>query len=169
MIVNADKIGNGQSALKTKFQRELLEHWREIQENRQFPEKRHFRPQKFPKFLPQLAIVSIEGDADFGERLTGTTVSEILNDDHLVAPDNPGVQRIVREMLVKAQQAQAPIYFKGTLQPEESRYIPFTALILPFSHTSDEDTLDTLMLAFDFSSERRIDHTPSLERSSNGL
>lgn len=161
MIENADQIGESLPAFEAKFQQELLEHWREIQHNRRYPDKREFRPQKFPKFLPQLAIVSVNGDHDYDDRLTGATVSEVLrlsgHHDRLVAPADASVRKIVHNMLDYASKADGPIYFKGQFHPKESARISFTALVLPFSHNGDEDVLDTLMLAFEFNRERQIE------------
>ncbi|SDD55623.1 PAS domain-containing protein [Kordiimonas lacus] len=167
MIENADSIGNDQPALEARFQQDLLNHWREIQHNRKYPDKREFRPQKFPKFLPQLAIVSIAGSNDYDDRLTGATVSEVLKlqgtHDRLVSPPDAAVKQIIHDMLNRASKANGPIYFKGNFQPAESASIPFTALVLPFSHNGDADVLDTLMLAFDFSKTRKLELVFPLE------
>ncbi len=161
MIENADDIGKEPPAFEARFQQDLLNHWREIQHNRKYPDKREFRPQKFPKFLPQLAIVSINETNDYDDRLTGATVSEVLkldrNQARLVSPPDGAVKTIIHDMLDRAAKANGPIYFKGNFQPAESASIPFTALVLPFSHNGDADVLDTLMLAFDFSKKRKLE------------
>jgi|GEM_PF-1431297 len=163
MIENADNIDKEPPAFEARFQQDLLNHWREIQHNRKFPDKREFRPQKFPKFLPQLAIVSICGSNDYDDRLTGATVSEVLKLDRshgrLVSPPDGAVKTIIHDMLDRAAKANGPIYFKGNFQPAESASIPFTVLVLPFSHNGDADVLDTLMLAFDFSKRRKLEIT----------
>ncbi|MFC4346936.1 PAS domain-containing protein [Kordiimonas lipolytica] len=163
MIENADNIGESQTAFDARFQQDLLDHWREIQHNRKYPDKREFRPQKFPKFLPQLAIVSINGTEKFDDRLTGATVSEVLrlkgNHDRLVSPPDGAVKSIIHNMLSQASKAKGPVYFRGNFQPADSPTIPFTALVLPFSHNGDEDVLDTLMLAFDFSKKQKLELT----------
>lgn len=157
MIQNAQSLGTDQTVVETRFQRELLEHWRSIQLDRRFPDKKSFRPQKFPRFLPQLAIVSINGGR-FDDRLTGETVSEVLRlsetDDTLVAPRDEGVRRVIAHILGDAVKATGPIYFKGELTPNGSNTVDFTALVLPFSKEARDEEPDTLMLAFDFSRRR---------------
>ncbi|NVJ97655.1 MAG: PAS domain-containing protein [Alphaproteobacteria bacterium] len=161
MIENADKIGTEGAVKGSRFQQDLLDHWRDIQQSRRFPDKRAFRPQKFPKFLPQLAIVSVNDHKEFDDRLTGAAVSEVLKlnsqDDRLVAAPDTSIRTLMLDILGRAIDAREPIYFKGRFRPDASSAIPFTALVLPFSHNGDEDILDTLMLAFDFSKEHRME------------
>lgn len=164
MIENADKICAANPAPGVKFQQELLAHWRDIQQNRRFPDKRKFRPQKFPKFLPQLAIVSVNADQKFEDRLTGATVAETLRlkgqHDRLVAPIDVPTRAVMQDILGRGAKADGPIYIRGKFKQENSCGISFSALVLPFSHNSDEDILDTLMLAFDFSRDRHIELAP---------
>ncbi len=161
MIEDATKIEGDLPVEPGAFQAEILDHWREIQHGRRYPDKREFRPQKFPRFLPQLAIVSVNGEDDYDDRLTGATVLEVLrlskSHDRLVDPADGNVRELVRNMLSSTAKADAPMYFKGQFQPEETRPIDFTALVLPFSHNGDADVLDTMMLAFDFSKRQSIE------------
>ena len=155
MIVDAYNIADDQPAFEASFQEQMLSHWRQIQNNRRFPDKRKFRPQNFPKFLPQLAMVSMDHDKKFDDRLTGETVSEVLrleeSGSKLVRPADAGIRAIVETMLEDATRADGPLYFKGSFKLSESSSVDFTALILPFSHDDMEDEMDTLMLAFNFS------------------
>ncbi len=163
MIQNTQPLGTDQTVIETKFQRDLLEHWRSIQMDRRYPEKKAFRPQKFPKFLPQLAIVSIKA-GHFDDRLTGATVSEVLrlSDSHntLVSPRDENIRSVMTGILVDAVKATGPVYFKGELTPTGSSPIDFTALVLPFSQRAFDEEPDTLMLAFDFSRRGSDDNAP---------
>lgn len=163
MIQNTQSLGTDQTVVETKFQRDLLEHWHSIQTDRKYPDKKAFRPQKFPKFLPQLAIVSIEG-GHFDDRLTGATVSEVLrlsgSSDTLVAPRDENIRTVMTNILVDAFKATGPIYFKGELTPTGRSPVDFTALVLPFSKLALDEVPDTLMLAFDFSRRTSDDNIP---------
>jgi hypothetical protein len=155
MIENAHKIAEDNPAIRAKFQEQILEHWQQIQQNRRYPLKRDFRPQMFPRYLPQLAIVEVEDSEHFTDRLTGTTVSEVLRlsagRERLVAPSDENISNVVRSMLGKTSEEEQPMYFEGTFEPEESTAFDFTALVLPFSVDDPEDEMETLLLAFDFS------------------
>ena len=160
MIEYATKIDSEFSLRPGAFQAEIYEHWCQIKHDRHYPDKREFRPQKFPRFLPQMAIVSVAGSEDFGDRLTGATILEVLklkkSSDRLVDPADANVRSVVRTMLREAAKATAPMYFKGQFNPLDATPIDFTALVLPFSHNGEQDILDTLMLAFDFTKHRSI-------------
>lgn len=116
--------------------------------------KRDFRPQMFPKYLPQLAIVSVEGEQGFTERLTGSTVSEVLRlntgDAPFVAPSDKNISKVVHNILGKANKAKGPMYFEGILEPQTSISVNFSALVLPFSYEAEADRMDSLLLAFEF-------------------
>lgn len=161
MIEDATKIEDELPVEPGAFQAEILDHWREIQQGRRYPDKREFRPQKFPRFLPQLAIVSVNGENDYDDRLTGATVLEVLQinktQGRFVDPSDGNIRELVRDMLSSTAKADAPMYFKGQFRPEETRPIDFTALVLPFSHNGDADVLDTMMVAFDFSKRQSIE------------
>ncbi|TNE63068.1 MAG: PAS domain-containing protein [Alphaproteobacteria bacterium] len=154
MIQDALQIGDDRPALQAPFQEQILDHWHQIRKGRHFPDKRDFRPQKFPKFLPQLAIVSVAEGSAYEDRLTGTTVSEVLRlgsgARRLVAPADLQVRETVALILDTASRADRPMYFRGIFTPARDAAIDFTVLVLPFSHNGDADVLDTLLLAFDF-------------------
>lgn len=160
MIENAHKIVEEKPPLRAEFQEEILEHWRQIQQDKRYPSKRDFRPQNFPKFLPQLAIVSVEDSEHFTDRLTGTTVSEVLRlsagREQLVAPSDENISDVVRSMLGQTSTNEQPMYFEGKFTPETSQSIGFSALVLPFSLDSDGDAMEALLLAFDFSKNRPL-------------
>ncbi|WP_025896042.1 PAS domain-containing protein [Kordiimonas gwangyangensis] len=58
MIELSFKIEDRQTLQKASFLADIFGHWYEIREDRHFPDKRNFRPQKFAKFLPQIAMVT---------------------------------------------------------------------------------------------------------------
>jgi len=155
MIENAHKINDEKPAFQAPFQDEILEHWQQIQKNRRYPSKRDFRPQNFPRHLPQLALVDIDDDEHFTDRLTGTTITEVLRlsagREQLVAPSDENISDVVRSMLDQTTTHEQPMYFEGKLTPETSQTIDFSALILPFSYDTESEEMATLLLAFSFS------------------
>lgn len=160
MIENAHKIDEDEPEFQAEFQAQILEHWREIQQDKRYPSKKDFRPQNFPKHLPQLAIVSVEDSESFTDRLTGTTVSEVLRlsagREQLAAPSDENISEVVRTMLGRTSSEEEPMYFEGTFTPETSQAIDFSALVLPFSFDAKGDDLDTLLLAFEFNKSRPL-------------
>jgi len=160
MIESAHKITNEKPAFKAEFQEKILEHWQQIQQDRRYPSRKDFRPQNFPKFLPQLAIVSVDDSEKFTDRLTGTTVSEVLRlsagQEQLVAPSDENISEVVRSMLGQTSMHEQPMYFEGKFTPEANQSIDFSALVLPFSYDAKSDELDTLLLAFDFNKSRGL-------------
>ncbi|WP_262691363.1 PAS domain-containing protein [Kordiimonas aestuarii] len=161
MIETSFKIEDNLALQNGAFHKDIFNHWREILHGRRYPNQREFRPQKFPKYLPQIAIVSVSGVDEYDDRLTGDTVLEVLrlrqNHDRLVEPHDENVREVVRAMLNESALAGTPMYFKGKFQPDGAKPIDFTALVLPFSHNDETDILDTMMLAFDFSKHDRIE------------
>jgi len=155
MIKRSHRLDEETPAFQAEFQVEILEHWQEIQQDRRYPSKQDFRPQNFPKYLPQLAIVSVDESENFTDRLTGTTVSEVLKlsagREQLVAPSEEKISDVVQHMLGQATNSAQPMYFEGDFTPETSVSIEFSALVLPFSYDSGTDNMDTLLLAFNFS------------------
>jgi len=155
MIESVHKINDKKPPFQAPFQEEILEHWQEIQQDRRYPSKRDFRPQNFPRFLPQLALVDIGDKEHFTDRLTGTTVSEVLRlsagREQLVAPSDENISEVVQSMLDQATNHEQPMYFEGKFTPETSQSIDFSALILPFSYDTESEDMDTLLLAFNFS------------------
>jgi hypothetical protein len=164
MIDTSFKIEDRLSLQKSTFQVEVFDHWREIRGDRIFPDKRDFRPQKFPKFLSQIAMVAVLDGKSYEDRLTGDMIIEVLrlrqNHDRLVAPTDPAIRNVVHSMLDAASLALAPMYFKGRFLPQNANPTDFSALVLPFSHNGMADLLDTVMLAFDFSKHSAIDLHP---------
>lgn len=160
MIETSFKIRDRLNLHKATFQADIFDHWREIRGSGTFPDKRDFRPQRFPKFLPQIAIIAIT-DHGFEDRLTGDMVIEVLrlrqNHDPLAAPSDPAVRDTVLGILNAAVQARSPMYFKGRFLLANANPVDFSALALPFSHSDTPDRLDTVMLAFDFSKHNALD------------
>jgi len=161
MIENAHKICDEKPIFQAEFQELILEHWQQIQQNRRYPSKKDFRPQNFPKYLPQLAIVSVEECGEhFTDRLTGTTVSEVLRlsagREQLAAPSDENIKDVVKSMLGQASDNEQPMYFEGKFKPQASQEVGFSALVLPFSFDSKGDELDTLLLAFNFNQNRPL-------------
>lgn len=144
------------------FQGRLLQHWVDIRGNRTFPLKKDFRPQLFPNFLPQFAIIKLASSIEkYESRLLGTAVMEILgissSKDHILATQNPYLSDILKEMLEKAVNAGKPSLYRMTHNYDQrlSRF-DFTTLTLPFSVSPKEDGPEILILAFDFSESRDV-------------
>ncbi len=142
-------------AFQAEFQEHILEHWQQIQQDKRFPSKRDFRPQNFPKYLPQLAIVAVDENETYADRLTGTAVSEILKladgEEQLVAPSNENVRKVIKNILDQAKNSDHPVYFEGKFTLESNRPIGFSVLVLPFSLDEPHEKIDSLLLAFNFS------------------
>lgn len=155
MIESAHKINDAKPVFQASFQHEILEHWQQIQRDRRYPAKRDFRPQNFPRHLPQLALVDVDGDEHFTDRLTGTTIAEVLRlsagREQLVAPSDENISDVVQSMLDQTTTHEQPMYFEGKFTPETSQAIDFSALILPFSCDTESQKMATLLLAFSFS------------------
>ena len=161
MIELSFKIEDRQTLQKASFLADIFGHWCEIREDRRFPDKRNFRPQKFPKFLPQIAMVTRTADGTYEDRLTGDMVVEVLrlrqSHSSLTQATDSYVRDIVHGMLDATAHADAPMYFKGKFRPEHISPIDFTSLVLPFSYSGAAEVLDTIMLAFDFSKHGTIE------------
>lgn len=161
MIENAHKINDKKPAFQAPFQEEILEHWQQIQQDRRYPSKRDFRPQNFPRVLPQLALVDIDDDEHFTDRLTGTTIAEVLRlsagREQLVTPSDENISLVVRSMLDQTTTNAQPMYFEGKFTPDTTQSIDFSALILPFSYDTESEEMDTLLLAFNFSGSVVLD------------
>jgi hypothetical protein len=161
MIETSFKIEDRLSLQKTTFQVDIFDHWREIKGEHTFPDKRDFRPQKFPKALSQIAMVAVLDGESYEDRLTGDMIIEVLrlrqNNDRLVTPSDPAIRDVVQGMLDAAYHALAPMYFKGRFLPQNSNPVDFSSLVLPFSHNGTHEILDTMMLVFDFSKHSAID------------
>lgn len=160
MIETAQKIDENDLHFQAEFQQKILEHWRDIQQNKRYPSKKDFRPQNFPKYLPQLAIVSVEDSENYTDRLTGTTVSEVLRvsagREQIVAPSDKKLSDVVRAMLGQASKEEKPMYFQGNFAPNTNQDTAFSALVLPFSYDAQGDELDSLLLAFDFKNPKPL-------------
>jgi len=158
MIKSAEKINGTTPEFQASFQGRLFEHWKQIQQGSRYPSKRDFRPQMFPKYLPQIAIVSVEDQEHFKDRLTGSTVSEVLrlnaSQENLAHPSDERISEVVRSMLGQTSAEDSPMYFRGTFEPETHAAIDFSALILPFRQEEARDHADLLLLAFDFGLSR---------------
>jgi hypothetical protein len=154
MIKVAHKIADCKPVFQAKFQEHILEHWQQIQQGKRYPTKSDFRPQNFPKYLSQLAIVAVDDNEQYTDRLTGTTVSEVLRlstgQQQLAARSDQNIHAVVKTMLGQTCCSQEPMYFEGNFVPEASQPIRFSALVLPFSLDEKGDDIDALLLAFDF-------------------
>ena len=156
MIENIHRIGPDCPTFQAGFQSQILNHWKEIQSEDSFPLKRKFRPQKFTSVLSQLAIVGIDSEERFFDRLTGGTISEILKlpnaGNALTSPPDENIHTLMQLMLKEARNISEPIYFTGRFSPNGRPAIDFSILILPFAD-NDDNKLDQLLLAFDFSQQ----------------
>ncbi|MCJ9430247.1 PAS domain-containing protein [Kordiimonas marina] len=145
---------NNRPAFRAPFQADMLDHWHQIRNGQRFPRKRDFRPQMFPKFLPQLAIVSVTEKSRFQDRLIGTTICEVLKltspDDRLIPFRDAKINQTLTAILEASTEHCEPLYFEGQFMPDDARPIPFSALVLPFSQEGEPDSLSSLLLAFDF-------------------
>lgn len=167
MLENAQKISEEKPEFLAKFQEKILEHWHQIAKDKCYPSKQDFRPQNFPKYLPQLAIVSVDGDNNFAARLTGNTVSEVLlhstGRSTLVNEAADHASCVVRNMLGQTNRSQKPMYFEGKFLRNQddpsctTHTVEFSALVLPFSQNSKSKNIDSLLLAFDFSKRAQLE------------
>jgi len=167
MLENSTKIDKEKPEFLAKFQAQILEHWHQIAHNKRFPNKQDFRPQNFPRYLPQLAIVSVEGDNNFTDRLTGNTVSEVLlhskGRSTLMNEAADHASCVVHNMLGQTSRSEKPMYFEGKFLPSQNdpfsttHTVEFSALVLPFSQNSEGENIDSLLLAFDFSKRAQLE------------
>ncbi|WP_417450263.1 PAS domain-containing protein [Kordiimonas sp.] len=159
MIDISFKIGDTLAPHGGEFQKNIFEHWQQIQRSTAYPIQRDFRPQKFAKYLSQIAVVSVNRKGEYADRLTGDTISEVLqlgpHKGRLVEPQDVNIRDVMHTMLNETILADAPMYYKGSFIPTDHRRIDFTALVLPFSYDAAAGQLDTMMLAFDFSKHNR--------------
>lgn len=154
MIENAHKVSIDGPEFRAQFQQEILEHWQEIKGSNRFPQRRDFRPQKFPKFLGQLAIVNVKEGATFADRLTGGTVCEVLRlsdgSEKLTAPSDQKIAATIQRMLAEAFKAEEPMYYTGRFTPDTRPPIDFSTLVIPFVEKDGTEIPESLLLAFDF-------------------
>lgn len=152
MITNAHKISHESPEFRAAFQLDVLQHWHDIKGEKFLPNKRDFRPQNFPKYLGQLAIISVDDDGSFFDRLTGGTICDVLKlaegTAKLLSSADPNVRDTVCDMLKQTQAHAGPMYFTGQLAPANRPHADFTSLVVPFSE--NEGMLTSFILAFDF-------------------
>ncbi len=148
------------------FQERVLAHWLEISRERQYPLKKHFRPQLFPNFLPQFSIIQLGDSIEKHQtRLMGTAVMEVLgitnSKNHILATQNPYLSDILKQMLENAVISSKPGFYRMTHDFDQRlTTFDFTALSLPFSLKEEDDRCEIIILAFDFSESndiRRLD------------
>jgi len=160
MFETVQKIENTKPEFCSDYQSEILEHWEHIQNNKRYPHKEDFRPQKFPKYLAKIAIVSVNRPDTFSGRLTGETVSDILRlepgSEKLLASPDKNIKMVVRSMLDQTKLNGKPTYFEGKFLPEYYTPINFSALVLPFCYEEHGENMDTLLLAFEFKDQAPI-------------
>lgn len=172
MIDTSFKIVDRLVLQQATFLTEVFDHWREIRADARFPDKRAFRPQKFPKFLSHIAMVAVvqsEGQPpSYEDRLTGDMIIDVLrlrqNNDRLASARDLGVRDVVHGMLDATLRAGTAMYFRGQLQPERANPVDFSALLLPFCQSETAGGLDTILLAFDFS-KHALDEPLPLEKT----
>ncbi len=153
MIQNTHKISVDSPELRALFQQEILDHWLELKGNDLMPNKRGFRPQNFPQSLSQLAIIAVDENGDFSDRLKGGLIIEVLKlsdgNQQLVAPSDTKIANTINRILSESRDAAEPMYFTGRLHPPVRPPVDFSVLIIPFA--DQEKTVPTsLLLAFDF-------------------
>jgi hypothetical protein len=156
------------AGLSAPFQGRALSHWLNISDGRNYPLKKRFRPQLFPNFLPQFAVIKLGENFEKHEtRLMGTAVMEILgishSKNHILATQNPYLSNILKEMLQDTIKNAQPCYYRMTHDFDRRlTAFNFTALALPFSLTEDNDTFDIIVIAFDFSESMDIKHLDNM-------
>lgn len=154
MIQNTHRISFDSPELRAHFQQEILDHWREIKGNKKIPSKREFRPQNFPRFLAQLAIVSVDEHNAFSDRLTGGIVCDVLKlsdgSAKLVAVPDRKIRESIDYMLLEAKTEAEPMYYTGRFHPPLRPPVDFSVLIIPFTEREDINQPSALLLAFDF-------------------
>jgi len=169
MITATSIIGHDASSLTAAFQDNLLTHWNQIRGDLRFPLRRAFRPQTAARHLPRVAMVSVEEDQSFRTRVVGSDIVERLHldtgQDPLVEASDPKTRDLMIQLLRTARDAAMPIYLEGVFSSFGFHSIAFTALALPFSMAEDGNSLDVLMLAFDFSRPHPVDFSDYQRRS----
>ncbi|WCL53133.1 PAS domain-containing protein [Gimibacter soli] len=161
MITAATILGHDANSLTAAFQDNLLTHWNEIRNGHRFPLRRAFRPQTASRHLPRVAMVSIDADKAFHTRVVGSDIVERLHldtsTDPLIEANDPHTRDLLIQLLGTARDAAMPVYLEGVFSPAAFHSIAFTALVLPFSMNDSGESLDVLMLAFDFSRPHTVD------------
>lgn len=154
MIKNAYKISVDAPEFRAAFQQEVLDHWQTIAKGQQFPCKKEFRPQLFPHFLGQFAIISVSENHEFSDRLTGGIVCDVLKlpdgPKKLMAPPDTNVRETLFRMFREMAETAEPMYYTGRFTPNTRPPIEFSALALPFAEKAPCDKLESILFAFDF-------------------
>ena len=146
---------------KSKYQSRVFDHWQEIRGAHNIPKSQDFRPQNFGRHVTQIALVIYDNcEGSFSDRLIGSKVSQTLHinkaGDSLSNACDKKINDTMRSLLGQSRTKAIPLYFEGTMLPDEYLPIGFTALALPFSDNTtalidDEDLMaDTVLLAFEF-------------------
>tara|TARA_R110002096_G_scaffold330042_1_gene524135 strand:+ start:1406 stop:1912 length:507 start_codon:yes stop_codon:yes gene_type:complete len=154
MIQNVHKISVDSPELRAHFQQEILDHWRDLKGDKKIPCKQGFRPQKFPRFLAQLAIISVNEHGSFSDRLTGGTICDVLKLSSglkkLTEVPDLKIRESIDHMLREAKDEAEPMYYTGRFLPPARPPVDFSVLIIPFSKFEGADQPCSLLLAFDF-------------------
>jgi len=148
------KIDESMPEFRSGYQAGVLDHWHQILHGKRYPAKKDFRPQNFPQYLPQIAIISVDDTGICSDRLTGETITEILHlgpgREKLVGSTDKNISLVVRSMLDQTSLNEKPTYFTGEFKPEAYFSVGFSALVLPFCYDEHGENMDALLLAFDF-------------------
>ncbi len=148
-------------SFKSNYQSKVFDHWKEIRGAHNIPKSQDFRPQNFSRHVTQIALVKYDNcEGSFFDKLIGSKVSQTLHidkaGDSLSNARDRKINDTMRSLLGQSRTKAIPLYFEGTMLPDEYLPIGFTALALPFSDntkgfTDDDDLMaDTVLLAFEF-------------------
>lgn len=154
MIQNAHKISVDSPEFRASFQQEIFDHWLELKGDLTFPNKKGFRPQKFPHFLGQIAIVSVDDNGVFSDRLTGGIICEVLKlsdgPEKLTSVPDARIRETINKIIHESYIAAEPMYYTGRLHPPIRPPVDFSVLIVPFAEDTGAEGPTSLLFAFDF-------------------
>lgn len=150
------------------FQARLVDHWLTIKGAKNLPLKREFRPQLFPNFLSQFAMISLGKSVEQHQtRIIGAAVAEVLAlssaKAHILATRNPFLSQSLERMLDAAVALPHPSYYRMTLN-HDSRLnaFDFTVIALPFRSKAESASHDIMLLGFDFSGSKEVNMLENL-------
>ncbi|WP_191252756.1 PAS domain-containing protein [Kordiimonas sediminis] len=159
MIDHIENLQTSTADLTASFHRSLYSHWVQIADDNKFPDKKDFRPQLFSSFLPQVALITIDKNG-YRDRLTGSAILERfrLSNQPNALSDSPdqAIRGIIRQIVDASLQTQAPLFMRGSVISDKLLPVAFTLVCLPLT-VDGTDSLDTLLLAFEFPKQNSFD------------
>ncbi len=136
------------------FLSKLSAHWVSILYNRQFPLSSAFRPENFAKELGLLAMINVNEDGSFSNRIIGDIVGERLalkNAGHSIEQiEHDDTRKSVMRLINQTVTEGMPVLAEGSVTGRNAMEQSFCALSLPFSRDEDNDKLAIVMIGFRF-------------------